>query len=156
MLVAPADNAVSRRHNDHQRHQAVQNLSTAARDPFSEPVRQQHRGVSEPIVLQFPGPLLLVFCQLCSSCKYARSRAFILVYDRRNSEFSDRPECCQGAYWDRNAGKPDRHQINGADGDRNTLNSQEQNKVSGCLTERLSGKPQRTSELKLLAHGGAS
>jgi hypothetical protein len=79
-----------------------------------------------------------------------------LVYDRRNSEFSDRPECCQGAYRDRNAGKPDRHQIKGADGDRNTVVRQEQNKVSRCLTECLSGKTQRTMELKLLAHGGAN
>jgi hypothetical protein len=36
------------------------------------------------------------------------------------------------------------------------MSRREQNKVSRCLTERLSGKPQRTSELKLLAHGGAS
>ena len=29
------------------------------------------------------------------------------MYDRRNSEFSDRPERCQGAHGSRNAGEAD-------------------------------------------------
>ena len=76
------------------------------------------------------------------------------MYDRGNSEFSDRPERCQGAHRDRNAGETllIKETVQ-AEIDR--VNKREPNKVSGCLTGRLSEKPQRTSDLKLLAHGGA-
>src|SRR6266851_5621579 len=96
MLVSPADYAIGRRRHNYQRQQAVKDLSTAPRDPIGELVGEEHRGIAKPVVLQFPGSLLLIFCQLSSSCKNAQSWAFILVYDRGNSEFSDRSERCQG------------------------------------------------------------
>jgi hypothetical protein len=76
------------------------------------------------------------------------------VYDRGNSEFSDRSERCQGGCRDHNANRPDSHPTNGVDVMKAELSQREQNKVSRCLTERLSGKPQRTTNLKLPVHGG--
>src|SRR6266550_5285500 len=96
MLVSPARHAIGSRRNNYQGQEAIKDLSTASGDPIGELVSEQHRGIAEPVVLQFPSSLLLIFCQLFASCKNARSRAFILVYDRGNSEFSDRSERCQG------------------------------------------------------------
>ena len=76
------------------------------------------------------------------------------MYDRGNSEFSDRPERCQGAPGDRNVGEADLIKET-VQAEIERVNKREPNKVGECLTKRLSEKPQRTSDLKLLAHGGA-
>jgi hypothetical protein len=95
-MFAPPANYLSRRRNDYQGQQAVKNLTAASGDSIGELVGEEHRRIAKPVVLKFASSLLLIFCQLFSSCKNAQSRAFILVYDRRNSEFNDRSERCQG------------------------------------------------------------
>ena len=55
---------------------------------------------------------------------------------------------------DHNANRPNRHPINGRDVMKAEMSRGEQNKVSRCLTERLSGKPQRMTNLKLPVNGG--
>src|SRR2546423_4637412 len=96
MLVPLAHHAIGGCRNEYHGQEAIEDLSTASGNSIGELVGEQHRGIAKPIVLQFPSSLLLIFCQLSSSCKNAQSRAFILVYDRGNSEFSDRSERCQG------------------------------------------------------------
>jgi len=55
---------------------------------------------------------------------------------------------------DHNGNGPDHHPIGGRDVMKVAMNRREQNKVSRRLTERLSGKPQRMTNLKLPVHGG--
>src|SRR5205807_9608576 len=132
MLLSPANHAISRRRNNYQAQQAIKNLSAAPGNAISELVGEEHRRIAKPVVLQLPSSLLLIFCQLFSSCKNAQSRAFILVYDRRNSEFNDRSERCQGRCRDHNANRPGRHLTNGVNVKKAKMSWREQNKVGRC------------------------
>jgi hypothetical protein len=96
MLGAPANHSIGRRREDYQAQQTIKNLTPASGHPIRQSVGEEHGRIAKPVVLKFASSLLLIFCQLFSSCKNAQSRAFILVYDRRNSEFNDRSERCQG------------------------------------------------------------
>jgi len=55
---------------------------------------------------------------------------------------------------DRNRNRPIHHRINRADVMEAAMTGRELNKISWCLTLRLSGERQRTTDLKLPVYGG--
>ena len=54
----------------------------------------------------------------------------------------------------RNGKTPNSHPTNGADAMEAKMRTREQNQLGGCLTERLSGKARRITNLTLPVHGG--
>ncbi len=71
-FLPPTVDSIARgRNNDNCQH-PVKHLTPSSGRAFSQAVGKQHRGVAEPVVLQFAGALLLVFSQGISFCKSAR------------------------------------------------------------------------------------
>ena len=64
------------------------------------------------------------------------------------------PNVVKEAARDHNGNGHKRHRINGADVIEAAMSRRELNKVSGCLTQRLSGEQQRKTNWNVTADGG--
>ena len=64
------------------------------------------------------------------------------------------PNVVKEAARDHNGNGRKRHRINRADVMEAAMTGRELNKISRCLTQRLSGERQRTIDLKLPVYGG--